>query len=220
MYRFNRMCFLFLRDLIGKYSSIRCNFVRLKCTFTELYIYTPGVAKLTELHMIFRRSSRTADTRGLDDRSVQVLAFHAADFIYFMRSWTRDWPIVVVFPVVARTVQKNLTRLASHKLIAPDTYICSTSNNLYWIQTRIKDGIAYSVSDCLWSWVVLPVDMNFLNILHQAATREPGWLSRYSEWLRGRLWKGRSLGPSMDKIFSSPRLLYRFWGPPSHLSNG
>jgi hypothetical protein len=50
------------RNVIGKCSSIRCNFMRLKCTFTELYIYMPGVARLTELRMIFRRSLRTADT--------------------------------------------------------------------------------------------------------------------------------------------------------------
>jgi hypothetical protein len=52
------------------------------------------------------------------------------------------------------------------------------------------------------------------------SSNEPGYLSRYSDWLRAGRPRGRSLSPGRGNIFSSPRRPYRFWGPTSLIFNG
>jgi hypothetical protein len=59
----------------------------------------------------------------------------------------------------------------------------------------------------------------FKTVPHSTQDVEPGWRSRYSDWLRVRRPKGRSLGRD-KRFFSSPRRrLEQLWGPPRRLSD-
>jgi hypothetical protein len=65
---------------------------------------------------------------------------------------------------------------------------------------------------------------NFLKVLFHyilsMCKQEPGYHSRYSDWLRAGPPKGRSSSPGRVKNFLFSKPPDRLWSPPNLLSNG
>jgi hypothetical protein len=88
-------------------------------------------------------------------------------------------------------------------------YYCSSYSSRS-VTSRVKPFVLFRFHK--WKWP-------FQYIYALLRVNEPGWRSRYSDWLRPRRPRDWSSSPGRVKNFSSPRRPDRVWGPPNLLSN-